>query len=386
MNHLLSFFLFVFLSQTALAQSANTTAKYGAVLLKSTDVNSAEIKSITHQLDSFYQKRVAAGFSGQVLIGYKGIIIYERYMGYADKENQRLIDAHSPSQLASTSKPITALAIGILKDRGLLNFDDSIQKFIPAFPYTGITLRHLLTHRSGLPEYFGMAMGKQLLQTDSLMSNDSLVQLLIDKHPKLVNQPNTKFRYRNTNYALLSYIISIVSKMSYAQFIQKNIFDVVEMNDSYVIDNTTTHKNNCCKSYKRNWIPQKDTRLDGITGDKGCYSTVQDLYKLDQALYQNKLVTPATLEEMYSPYSFERQGYQNYGLGWRMFNYPEQKIIFHNGYWQGNNNCFYRFIYDNFTIIILGNKLNKYIYAHPQVIYKIITNSQLQAEEEEILE
>jgi CubicO group peptidase (beta-lactamase class C family) len=258
-----------------------------------------------------------------------------------------------------------------------------VQQFIPAFPYKGITLRHLLTHRSGLPEYFGMAMSKQLPQGDSLMSNDSLVQLFIDKQPKLINQPNTKFRYRNTNYALLSYIISVVSKISYAQYVQQNIFDVLEMKDSYVLDNTTIHKSNCCKSYKRSWQPQKDTQLDGITGDKGCYSTVQDLYKLDQALYQNKLITASTLEEMYLPYSFERQGYQNYGLGWRMFNYPEQKIIFHNGYWQGNNNCFYRFINDNFTIIVLGNKLNKYIYAHPQAIYKIVTNKQLNVAEEE---
>jgi CubicO group peptidase (beta-lactamase class C family) len=381
-NRILTFLFALFLSNSIIAQPVNTTAKYGAVILKNTDVNSAEIKLITYQLDSFYQKRIAAGFSGQVLVGYKGNIIYERYFGYADKENERLIDAHSPTQLASTSKPITALAIAILKDRGLLNFDDSVQKFIPAFPYSGITVRHLLTHRSGLPEYFGMAMSKQLPQGDSLMSNDSLVQLLIDKHPKLVNQPNTKFRYRNTNYALLSHIVSTVSKMSYAQFVQQNIFDALEMKDSYVMDNTHLHKSNCCKSYKRNWQSQKDTQLDGITGDKGCYSTVQDLYKLDQALYQNKLVTAATLEEMYLPYSFERQGYQNYGLGWRMFNYPEQKIVFHNGYWQGNNNCFYRFIDDNFTIIVLGNKLNKYIYAHPQVIYKIITNSQLQAVEE----
>ncbi|MBP6430699.1 MAG: beta-lactamase family protein [Ferruginibacter sp.] len=382
MKQILVLLLFIFLLQNSIAQSANTTAKYGTVTIKNADISSAEMKAITHQLDSFYQKRIAAGFSGQVLIGYKGNVIYERYFGYADKESERLIDANSPSQLASTSKPITAIAIAILKDRGLLNFDDFVQKYIPAFPYTGITIRHLLTHRSGLPEYFGMAMSKPLPQGDSLMSNDSLVQLLIDKKPKLVNPPNTKFRYRNTNYALLSYIISVVSKMSYAEFVQKNIFDVLEMKDSYVLDNTCAHKANCCKSYKRNWLQQKDTQLDGITGDKGCYSTVQDLYKLDQALYQHTLITPTTLEEMYLSYSFERKGYQNYGLGWRMFNYPQQKIIFHNGYWQGNNNCFYRFINDNFTIIILGNKLNKYIYAHPQVIYKIITNNQLQVEEE----
>ncbi len=353
-----------------MAQSANTTAKYSTIQLNT--YTKEELNTITYKLDSFYTKRVASGFSGQVLVGFKGNIFYERYFGFADKETNRSIDAQSPSQLASVSKPITALAIAILKDSGLLNFDDSVTKYIPAFPYPNLTIRNLLSHRSGLPEYFGIAMGKQLPMGDSLMSNDSLISLLIDKQPKLVRQPNTKFQYRNTNYAILSYLVQVISKVPFAQFIKANIFDPLQMNDSYVFDNTQSHKITRCKCYKRNWAEQKDMPLDGITGDKSVYSTVQDLYKLDQALYTNKLIQPETLEEMYTPYSFEKQGYQNYGLGWRMFNYPNQKVIFHNGYWHGNNNCFYRFTTDNFTIIILGNKLNNYIYAHPQVIYNII--------------
>jgi CubicO group peptidase (beta-lactamase class C family) len=373
---IISFFFSILLPILCIAQPANTTAKYSTIQIK--ENNQEELNIITYKLDSFYTKRVAAGFSGQVLIGYKGNIFYERYFGYADKENERLIDEHSPSQLASTSKPITALAIAILKDRGLLNFDDSVTKYIPAFPYPTITIRNLLTHRSGLPEYFGMVMNKELPIGDSLMSNDSLMSLLIEKKPKCSNQPNTRFKYRNTNYAILSYLVQVISKVSFAQFIQTTIFEPLGMNDSYVFDNTQTHRPNYCKSYKRNWTEQKDTPLDGITGDKSVYSTVQDLYKVDQALYTNKLVQPQTLEEMYSPCSFEKQGYQNYGLGWRMFNYPNQKVIFHNGYWHGNNNCFYRFTTDNFTIIILGNKLNNYIYAHPQAIYNIIMNSNLE--------
>jgi CubicO group peptidase (beta-lactamase class C family) len=163
----------LFFSILCIAQSANKTEKYSHINIE--NYSKDELASITYKLDSFYTKRVEKGFSGQVLVGYKGNIFYERYFGYADKERERLIDANSPSQLASTSKPITAIAVAQLKEKGVLNFDDSVTKFIPLFPYPTITIRNLLTHRSGLPEYFGMAMSKILPPQDSLMSNDSLI-------------------------------------------------------------------------------------------------------------------------------------------------------------------------------------------------------------------
>jgi CubicO group peptidase (beta-lactamase class C family) len=371
----MKYILFVFIICFIRFYSHAQTVKYSCINLTNIDTSNPQFKNIVFKLDSFYARKVSSGFSGQVLIGYKGNIIYERYYGYANKERNRVINEHSPSQLASTSKPITAIAIALLKDRGLLNFDDSVNRFIPAFPYKGITIRHLLTHRSGLPEYFNFAMQAILPATDSLMSNDSLVQYIIHKQPKTVRPPDTRFKYCNTNYALLSYIVSTISRQSFATFVQQNIFKPLGMADSYVFNHAAHHPDNYCKNYKGNWAIQKDMRLDGITGDKSVYSTVRDLFKLDQCLYGNKLVKQATLNEMYNPYSFERVSYQNYGLGWRMFNYPDQKIIFHNGYWHGNNNCFYRFLADNFTIIILGNKFNKNIYAHPQSIYNIINNT-----------
>jgi CubicO group peptidase (beta-lactamase class C family) len=116
--------------------------------------------------------------------------------------------------------------------------------------------------------------------------------------------------------------------------------------------------------------------FDGVWGDKGTYSSVKDMYKWDQALYSGKLIKKATLEEAFKPYSFENPGVKNYGLGWRMLNYPDgMKIIFHNGWWHGNNTCFYRFIDDNFTVIVLGNRFNKSIYQQPLKIYNIIMGS-----------
>jgi CubicO group peptidase (beta-lactamase class C family) len=121
---------------------------------------------------------------------------------------------------------------------------------------------------------------------------------------------------------------------------------------------------------------EPDMHLDGVAGDKGIYSSVRDLYRWDQALYTNKLLKYSTIEEAFKPYSFEQPGVKNYGLGWRMLNYADgTKIVFHNGWWHGNNTCFFRFIQDNFTIIVLGNKYNRNIYRQPQQIYQLVMNS-----------
>lgn len=119
---------------------------------------------------------------------------------------------------------------------------------------------------------------------------------------------------------------------------------------------------------------------DGVYGDKGVYSTVQDMYKWDQSFYQNVLLSNETLEMAYGPCSFEKPGVKNYGLGWRMLCFPNgDKIIYHNGWWHGNNTVFYRFIKDNFTIIILGNKYNNNIYRQAPIVYGLARNKPISA-------
>ena len=105
------------------------------------------------------------------------------------------------------------------------------------------------------------------------------------------------------------------------------------------------------------------------------------MYKWDQALYSDKLLKWTTLKEMCKPYSFEKPSQRNYGLGWRMIQYPTEnmKVIYHNGWWHGNNTCFYRFVDDNFTIIVLGNKYNTKIYDQPEKIFRIVSPKQTPA-------
>jgi CubicO group peptidase (beta-lactamase class C family) len=364
-------------SSKANPPNAGDVRKFNRINIDYVDSTNPKFKQMIYSLDTFYNTRVAAGFNGQVLIGYKGKILYERYFGYAQRENGLMMNKTTPTQLASTSKPFTAMAVLLLKDRGLINLDNYVTAYIPEFPYADITVRMLLNHRSGLPDYIHFVSGlREKGMGNTFLSNNELMDIIVRKQPKLNFTPNTRFTYCNTNYAVLSYMVSRITNIPFSTFMKAMIFDPLGMKNTYIFDDQAVHPQNVCRSYKgSSWAWQQDMFLDGVSGDKGCYSTVQDMYKWDQALYKGLLVKPKTLQEAYQPYSFEKPGVKNYGLGWRMLVYPDQKIIFHNGYWHGNNNCFYRFLDDNFTIIVLGNKYNRSNYYQPQGIFNIINGA-----------
>lgn len=358
--------------------------RFGKVSLQFSDSTSPANRQLIHRLDTFYNRQIAAGFNGSVLVGYKGKVMYERYFGVSQRETGELWNEKTQSQLASTSKTLTSGAILLLKDKGLLEFDDKVQKYIPSFPYSDITIRMLLNHRSGLPDYIKFIpkpVGKDFL------NNDDVVNYFAQKKPKLNFTPNTRFLYSNSNFAFLASVVESVSGMKFDYFMKRFIFTPIGMDCTFVFNPEKDRE--CTRSfcYNYRWVLEPDMHYDGVWGDKGVYSSVRDLYKWDQALYSGKLIKKSTLEEAFKPYSFESEGIKNYGLGWRMINYTDGvKIIYHNGWWHGNNTCFYRFIQDNFTIIILGNRFNKGIYRQPQQIYNIVmgladTNSNLDDDE-----
>ena len=157
-------------------------------------------------------------------------------------------------------------------------------------------------------------------------------------------------------------IIEKASGESYADFLQKEFFSPLNMKDTYVYDNLRD-STTAMPSYDYRGRQEAFTYLDCGFGDKNIYSTPEDLLKWDQALYSNKIFTQKTLEEAFTPYSNEKPGIRNYGFGWRMNVYPNgKKIIYHNGWWHGNNTVFIRMIQDSVTIIVLGNKYNRNIY------------------------
>lgn len=338
------------------------------------DTTTAEARRIIKSLDSFYQKQARAGFNGSVLVGYKGKVLYERYYGLANREKGLRLGPDNAVQLASTSKTFTGAAILYLHQQKYLNIDDPVAHYLPGFPYPDVTVKMLLNHRSGLPDYIKWMEGR--VPRAVPVSNKKVIQMFGQVKPRLEFKPNTRFKYSNSNYAVLASIIETVADTNYRDFMKHYIFEPLGMNNTFVFDPARGLPANATISYKYKWVREPVMYADGVWGDKGIYSTVEDMYRWDQSLYQNKFLSNETLELAYGPCSFEKPGIKNYGLGWRMLCYPNgDKVIYHNGWWHGNNTVFYRFIKDNFTIIMLGNKYNSRIYHLAPTVYSIVFNT-----------
>lgn len=336
------------------------------------DTLSPRNRDIIMQLDEYYRKQVRAGFNGSVLIGFNGKIIYERYFGVSNRERKIPLALNSSSQLASVSKTFTGAAILYLYDHKYLNIDDPVQRYLKEFPYPNITLKMLLNHRSGLPDYTKWVPVYDHDQ-DRPISNEQMLEMMTTHKPALEFRPNTRFKYCNTNFAVLARVIEKITEMTYSDFMTKYIFLPLGMINTFIYNPAKGLPANATISYKYNWRREPDMFADGVYGDKGIYSTPEDMYRWDQSFYQNKLLSNETIELAYGPCSFEKPGIKNYGLGWRMLCFANgNKVIYHNGWWHGNNTSFYRFIKENMTIIILGNKFTNSIYHQAPAIYSII--------------
>jgi CubicO group peptidase (beta-lactamase class C family) len=320
-----------------------------------------DLKRYYNNVKEFYDKKlIRSGFNGAILVAKKGQIIFEDYHGFFDLKKKDTLTKHSAFHLASVSKTFTAMAVLKLAEMGKLSINDDVKKYFPAFPYDDVKISLLLSHRSGLPNYIYF-MDKLGWNRKEHCTNEDVLNYLIKFKPPGTGRPDTHFSYCNTNYALLGLIIERASGQSYADFLQEQFFTPLHMDDTYVysIKDSAT----AMPSYDYRGRPEAFTFLDCGIGDKNIYSTPEDLLKWDQALYTNKLFTKQTLKEAFTPYSNEKPGIRNYGYGWRMNVYPNgKKIIYHNGWWHGNNTVFIRMIQDSVTIIVLGNKYNRNIY------------------------
>ena len=325
-------------------------------------LTNAELVGYAHLAEAFYEKALdRPSFNGSFLVAKNGQIVFEKYHGFFDLKKKDSLTDKSSFHIASISKTFTAMAVLKLWEEGRLQLSDTLSKYFPNFPYPGVTIKMLLNHRSGLPNYVHY-LDKYGWDQKQYITNEGVLKSLYDYKPGLQFQVGKRFSYCNTNYALLALIIEKVSGIPYASFLEINFFKPLQMNNTYVFSIADTAR--AMPSYEYNGRKFGREFLDLVYGDKNIYSTARDLLKWDQALYPNGgLLKPTTLDSAYTPYSFEKPGIKNYGLGWRMFCYPNgKKIIYHNGWWHGNNTVLTRLMQENATIIVLGSKRNNNIY------------------------
>jgi CubicO group peptidase (beta-lactamase class C family) len=315
---------------------------------------------VKNNLDSIFRR---TRFNGSLLVAKQGQIIYETYNGYNNPRiKEDTITASTPFHLASISKTFTGMAILRLHEQGLLNIDDTVSKYLAGFPCEGVTIRTLLNHRSGIPKY-DHYMENMGWDKKKLVTNQDVLDFIIARHQDIrIARADRGFSYSNTNYALLALIIEKVSGLSYGDYLKKTFFDPLGMKDSYVFTMSDTAR--YLQSYYYSGRPYKFDYLDLVYGDKNIYSTVRDLLKWDQALRKDSLFTKQSLDAAYMPYSFEKPGTHNYGLGWRMYLLKNgKKLIYHNGWWHGNRTAFYRLLDEDVTIIALCNNDAKKVYS-----------------------
>ena len=255
---------FLFFTTSHLLATPDNVPDFGQLGYHFNNPGSKQHQEIIRKLDSFYAEEVARGFSGSVLLGYRGQIVYERYFGYSDKEKGIKWSASTTSQLASTSKPFTSAAVLSLADKNLLNIDDKVSKYIPEFPYDNITVRMLLNHRSRLKDYTkfaGAAADKPFL------NNEDIVALFAAKKPGLYFTPNTNFKYSNSNYAILASVVERVSGMQFKYFVERFIFKKLGMDNTEIHDPHLFAQPNTAKSYKAAWVHYQGMHHDGVYGD-----------------------------------------------------------------------------------------------------------------------
>ncbi|MBS1637469.1 MAG: beta-lactamase family protein [Bacteroidetes bacterium] len=326
-------------------------------------IDSSRYKDVRYRLDTLFTKLYTANMiNGNVLISKNGEIIYQKCFGWANKEQGRMLCDTSMFQLASVSKVFTATAALMLYEQRKLSLDEKVSDILKGFPYPEITVKHLLSHRSGLPNYTYFC-SEYLPGDTAMLSNASVLELMIAHKPNVYFNAGARFNYSNTNYMLLALIIEKRSGMNYKQFMESELFAPLGMKHSMVNNSCRISTPEVTTGYTTSFKPVSNDRFDGVYGDKGIYSTTYDLFLFSEALYQHTLLKAETQELAYTPYSKEKK-LSNYGYGWRMKNFTgTDKDVFHNGWWHGYRTSFHRRLRDGLTIVVLSNRLNRSVYA-----------------------
>lgn len=320
-----------------------------------------------HQVIRYFE--VNRHFNGNILIAEDGKVIYENAIGWANIEDGEALTLTTPFYLASLAKTFTATGIMKLKEEGKLDYDDKIATWFSEMGSAGnkISIRHLLNHTSGLPDYFSMGWD------ETGLTNAQLYDKLVHNTPMLNSRPGYKYSYNNTGYVLLALIIEKVSGLPFYKFIESTICEPLGMEDTWVYDirNPEISEKDRAIGYRKN-MKHRDDYLLLTTGDGGMYSTIEDMFTWDRALHDNKILSQATLEEAYLPVTLPNGVTKNYGFGWVIGSNLNGKIVTHSGGLAGFRNYFERQIDVGNTLIILTNNSNNDIVEIRNILVKIL--------------
>lgn len=269
----------------------------------------------------------------------QGQPVFQHAYGIADVENDTPCTPTTNFRLASVSKQFTAAAVMLLVDRKKLTLDDTLDKFFPGFPAWGqkITVRHLLEHTSGLPDYENLIPEGTTLQLDDL---DVLHFLMDAKEPLFA--PGEKWQYSNSGYTLLGLIVEQAADQPFHQFLMWEFFKPLGMNDTVMYMrglNDIPHRAYGHEKKDGKWVRADQSLTSAIRGDGGVYSSLVDYQKWLAGLYQRRILSPEAYKQIFTPHvETDRYGAQ-YGYGWFIDKYKDQLRVYHNGDTRGFREC-----------------------------------------------
>lgn len=315
-------------------------------------------KEKIRRIDSFMQAHHNKyNFQGNVLVAHRGHMIYKGSFGYTHPGKKKPVKPEAVFQLASVTKQFTAMAAMIAIEKNLLHYNDTVTRYFPDFPYEGVTVRMLLNHTAGLPNY--MWLLEHHWNQERIPYNTDVMELLAKHKLSLHFQPGTRFGYSNTGYVVLASVIEKATNKRFDRFVEQEIFAPLDMENSFVhcaaYPEVGRKHLDGYKYWGRRYRKVPPTVNDGTVGDKGVYSTIEDLYKWDQALYNNTLVSRETMKEALEPVELKNGNHYPYGFGFRLREVAGKKVVYHYGKWNGFRTGIIRYVEDTSTIIILNH-------------------------------
>jgi CubicO group peptidase (beta-lactamase class C family) len=339
----------------------------------------SEAQVAGRRLDSLFSSLNEFNFiHGNVLVAEKGTILYKHSFGFRNIESQTKNDDSTAFELASLSKVFTAVAVMQLYEKRKLKLDDPVIKYLAGFPYPEITIRQLLSHTSGLPDFqIFDSLYKQ--DPERIMTNADIIPAL-RSFGKPALQPGEKWNYSSPGIGLLALIVEKISKMSFSQYLTKNIFRPASMQHTYInlfakpVQDSRRAIPYTHPTYFAPDLALADTMRSGqhflhvsggVEGPGLLVSTAEDLLRFDQMLYSGKILKQSSITEMYTPVKLNDGTYAKaphypgqalFGLGWFIIEDSSMgKIVFHSGYKTGTSTILLRNLLNRQTVILLDN-------------------------------
>jgi CubicO group peptidase (beta-lactamase class C family) len=330
----------------------NRTSRMVLLAILATVVSCSSPKDAAAKVDALMRAYSGAVPGASVLVIHDGLSVFRRAYGLSNLEAGTAATHATNYRLASMTKQFTATAILLLMEDKKLSLDDGARKWLPTLPDadSGITIRHLLTHTSGLIDYEDLIPKNETRQV-----HDADVLRLLERENRSYFAPGSAYRYSNSGYSLLALIVGRASGRDFATFLRERIFQPLKMQNTVAYQAGVSTLANRAFGYSfenKTWHRTDQSVTSAVLGDGGVYSSIDDLAKWDAALYDGRLLRPESLRLAFTAATKTEDPAVEYGFGWRITG----ESLWHSGETVGFCNVIVRYPKDHFTVIVLTNR------------------------------